>query len=212
VRKVKSEEVDLALDATDNSDGFTKVYLSMSRTMLQRHDCAVIGISHFTKGTGGKDPIERVTGSLAFGALPRIVFAAAATDETSDYDMPRIFVRAKSNIGPRGGGFGYDIDAAPLMDRPDIIATRIDWMGPIEGTARDLLDAAGPQPERKSKLSDAETFPKSIIQPGEKKLQTYIAAEAEANGMSMVTLKRAKKAAGVTSTKVRETWWWERKT
>src|SRR4030088_2799861 len=38
VRKVKSEEVDLALDATDNSDGFTKAYLSMSRTMLQRHE------------------------------------------------------------------------------------------------------------------------------------------------------------------------------
>jgi hypothetical protein len=33
-------------------------------------NCAVLGISHFTKGTGGKDPIERVTGSLAFGALP----------------------------------------------------------------------------------------------------------------------------------------------
>src|ERR1700732_1008715 len=38
VRKVKSEEVDLAFDATDNSDGFTKVYLSMSRRMLQRHE------------------------------------------------------------------------------------------------------------------------------------------------------------------------------
>jgi hypothetical protein len=74
-----------------------------------------------------------------------------------------------------------------------------------------LLDEAGPQPEKKSKLNDAEAFLKSIIQPGEKKLQTYVAAEAEANGMSMVTIKRAKKAAGVTSTKVRETWWWERK-
>src|SRR6202030_4129110 len=38
VRRVKSEEVDLALDATDNFDAFTKVYLSMSRTMLQRHE------------------------------------------------------------------------------------------------------------------------------------------------------------------------------
>jgi hypothetical protein len=43
-------------------------------------NCAVLGISHFTKGTGGKDPIERVTGSLAFGALPRIVFAAAKNE------------------------------------------------------------------------------------------------------------------------------------
>jgi putative DNA primase/helicase len=30
--------------------------------------CAVLGISHFTKGTSGREPIERVTGSLAFGA------------------------------------------------------------------------------------------------------------------------------------------------
>jgi putative DNA primase/helicase len=77
-------------------------------------NCAVLGISHFTKGTGGKDPIERVTGSLAFGALPRIVFAAAKNENG---ESPRIFVRAKSNIGPSGGGFGFDIDAAPLMER-----------------------------------------------------------------------------------------------
>ena len=38
VRQVKSEKVDLALDATDDSDGFTKVYLSMPRRMLQRHE------------------------------------------------------------------------------------------------------------------------------------------------------------------------------
>jgi putative DNA primase/helicase len=39
-------------------------------------NCAVIGITHFTKGTAGKDPVERVTGSLAFGAVARLVFAA----------------------------------------------------------------------------------------------------------------------------------------
>jgi dihydropteroate synthase len=37
--------------------------------------CAVLGISHFSKGTKGKEPLERVTGSLAFGALARIVLA-----------------------------------------------------------------------------------------------------------------------------------------
>jgi putative DNA primase/helicase len=173
-------------------------------------NCAVIGISHFTKGTGGKDPIERVTGSLAFGALPRIVFAAAKTDETAEGDMPRIFVRAKSNIGPGGGGFGYDIDAAPLMERPDITATRIAWKGPIEGTARDLLDEAGPHPEKKSKLEDAKVFLQSIIQPGEKKLEAYVEAEAKANGVSMASIRRVKKAAKIKSAKVRETWWWER--
>ena len=38
---------------------------------------AVLGISHFSKGTGGRDPTERVTGSVAFGAVARIVMVAA---------------------------------------------------------------------------------------------------------------------------------------
>jgi putative DNA primase/helicase len=126
----------------------------------QAINCAVLGISHFTKGTGGKDPIERVTGSLAFGALPRIVFAAAKTDETAEGDMPRIFVRAKSNIGPGGGGgYGYDIDAAPLLERPDITATRIVWLEPIEGSARELLDAAG----RTKSASQRKKMPKCSL-------------------------------------------------
>jgi hypothetical protein len=37
VRRVKSEEVDLALHAADDADGFAKVDLGMSRRMLQRH-------------------------------------------------------------------------------------------------------------------------------------------------------------------------------
>jgi putative DNA primase/helicase len=173
-------------------------------------NCAVIGISHFTKGTGGKDPIERVTGSLAFGALPRIVFAAAKTDETADGEMPRIFVRAKSNIGPGGGGFGYDIDAAPLMERPDIVATRIVWMDPLEGTARELLDAAGPQPG-KSKTEDAEIFLMAAIPIGDRKLQSEVEDEAKANGISPATLRRAKGPAKVESVRANGKWWWCRK-
>ena len=38
MRQVKSEEVDLALDATDDADGFTKVCLGMPRRMHQRHE------------------------------------------------------------------------------------------------------------------------------------------------------------------------------
>ena len=69
-------------------------------------DCAVYGITHFTKGTAGREPVERVTGSLAFGALTRIV--TVATKLPNDGNHPhgaRLFARAKSNIGPDGGGF-----------------------------------------------------------------------------------------------------------
>ena len=36
-------------------------------TLAQRLGCAVLGITHFSKGTNGRDPVERVTGSIAFG-------------------------------------------------------------------------------------------------------------------------------------------------
>jgi hypothetical protein len=168
--------------------------------------CAVLGISHFTKGTGGKDPVERITGSLAFGALPRIVFAASKSDEGNNQ---RIFVRAKSNIGPSGGGFGYELEAATLMERPDIIATRVVWGEPLEGTAKELLDDAEPQTEsRGSRKRDAELFLTAILQGGQKKFQAMILEEARANGISEETLKRAKKSLGVKSSQAQGKWLW----
>jgi putative DNA primase/helicase len=170
-------------------------------------NCAVLGISHFTKGTAGKDPVERVTGSLAFGALPRIVFAAAKDDNGNS---PRIFVRAKSNIGPSGGGFGFDIDAAPLMERPDIVATRVAWGDPIEGTAKELLDEAEPKSDGRSKAELAENFLKMRIQPGERYEASAIEEEAKACGIQLRTLKRAKSAAKVMSVQENKKWWWTR--
>ncbi|MFZ0508793.1 MAG: AAA family ATPase [Methylocella sp.] len=155
---------------------------------------AVLGITHFTKGTAGQDPIERVTGSLAFGALPRIVMAAAITKDPAPGDIPRVLVRAKSNIGPSGGGFGYDIDAAPLYERPDITATRIAWLDPIDGTAKELLGETEPATdgEATSKLAAAQAFLKEVLRNGERP-QREIMAEAENAGISEKTLRRAAK-------------------
>ena len=72
--------------------------------------CAVIGITHFTKGTIGKDPIDRVTGSLAFAAVAR--------------DPERMFIMVKNNLAPPCAGYGYSIIGAPLTERPDIIASQ----------------------------------------------------------------------------------------
>ena len=75
---------------------------------------ALFGISHFSKGTAGREPLERVTGSVAFGAVARVVFVAAKEqpDEESGLAPRRMFVRAKSNIGPDGGGFEYALGAS----------------------------------------------------------------------------------------------------
>jgi hypothetical protein len=64
--------------------------------------CVVLGISHFTKATAGRDPGERVTGSLAFGALARVVLAAAKVSEEDGGG--RVLARAKNKLGPDAGG------------------------------------------------------------------------------------------------------------
>ena len=40
------------------------------------HDCAVLGISHFAKSSENRAAIERVLGSIAFTAAPRVVLSA----------------------------------------------------------------------------------------------------------------------------------------
>jgi putative DNA primase/helicase len=57
--------------------------------------------------------VERVTGSIAFGALRRLIFGAAKSTD-AEGNTSRIFVRAKSNIGPEGGRFGYDVEQHEL--------------------------------------------------------------------------------------------------
>jgi putative DNA primase/helicase len=164
-------------------------------------NCAVLGITHFTKGTAGKDPVERITGSVAFGALARIVLVASKNAASNQSEAPRILVRAKSNIGPSGGGFGYDIEAATLYERPDIIATRITWHGPIEGSARELLaEAEGEQDTGGSKKERAERFLRAALAIGERP-QKEIETEAKQEGISWGTLKRASEGGDITKHK-----------
>ena len=54
--------------------------------------CALLGITHFSKGTGGRDPVERLTGSLAFGALARVVLIAAKHQGMLDVIAPFAFL------------------------------------------------------------------------------------------------------------------------
>jgi putative DNA primase/helicase len=87
----------------------------------EKLDCAVLGISHFSKGTGGKDPMERVTGSLAFAALARVVLATGKINEGGK--VKRIFCRAKSNIGLDSGGFEYDLHQKELDDHKGVFSS-----------------------------------------------------------------------------------------
>lgn len=109
---------------------------------------AVLGITHFSKGSSGRDPTERVVGSLAFGALPRLVMVAGRTGSAAHGSgQGRVLARSKANNGPDGDGFGYEIEQSELDHFPDIVASRIRWGGAVTGTAQELLSEPVPESE-----------------------------------------------------------------
>lgn len=174
--------------------------------------CALLGITHFSKGTGGRDPVERLTGSLAFGALARVVLVAAKhQEEGEDGRTVRLFCRAKSNIGPDDGGFEYDLHQAELKMHPGIFASSVLWGKPVEGAARELLataDATGDDGEGGT-LADAKRFLAELLADGPLPTKT-IKADADGAGYSWATIRRAQKALGIEPSKegMKAGWVW----
>lgn len=142
----------------------------------------LLGITHFTKGTQGRDPIERITGSLAFGAIPRVVLAAAKDNE----DGPRRLVRIGSNIGPSGGGFEYLLRQDLVIDH-DFTAQRVVWGKHLEGSPLELLENS----QEKSKKMRAIALLDELLVNGPVAVED-IRSAAVANGISWSSIERAK--------------------
>jgi len=175
---------------------------------------AVLGITHFSKGTSGKEPLDRLTGSLAFGAAPRLVFAASKKkDETGEDTGGRVFVRVKSNIGPDGGALTYTLTSTEL---PQGIATsRVTWGGKIEGNASAILaDAEQNQPDKEgtgTALDDAIECLRVILSDGKPHEAREVTLEARDAGHADRTVRRAMEKLGIRPERNGKTrkWYWQ---
>lgn len=171
---------------------------------------AVLGLSHFSKGTAGRDPVERVTGSIAFGAAARLVWGAAK--RTDEQGGKRILVRAKSNLGPDTGGFVYDLEQTELPCKRGVFGSRVLWGDVLEGTAKALLSAAETDDDEdtRSALADAREFLTELL--GVNAVPANLVwKESRAAGHSEATIRRASRDLNVEKRKVglKDGWTWE---
>jgi putative DNA primase/helicase len=166
--------------------------------LAAEYGCAVIGVTHHSKNTKGADPLERVTGSIAYGALARLVFAAAKMADGAD-GPGRIFARAKSNIGPDGGGYRYSLVETEVVTDQPIRTSRVEWGEAVDGTARDLLaEAETAGEDTADERKDAVRWLHDLLASGP------LAADevqrlAEHDGLKWRTVQRAKVKAGAVS-------------
>jgi putative DNA primase/helicase len=152
-------------------------------------ECAVLGITHFSKGGQGTDPTQRVSGSLAFTAVARVVMAASKI-KGKDGEDTRILVRTKSNIGPDGGGFNYRLEQTEAL--PGIQASRVLWGVSVDGTAQELLTDPNEEEgeESTSAIDEAKDFLRQELSGGTTPSKALQSSCKEA-GISWRTVRRA---------------------
>lgn len=161
--------------------------------LAARQRAAVLGISHLSKGTVGRDPLERITGSVAFGAVARVVMVAAK--RTAGESGPeRLLARVKSNIGPDGGGIGYALEQA---DGDGLAASVVRWGSGLQGSARELLGEIEEDPEGDEDAGhDVRDWLRDLLSAGEMMVPD-IQRAAVAAGYAWRTVHRYRKAVGV---------------
>ncbi|OYT84817.1 MAG: hypothetical protein CFE46_19375 [Burkholderiales bacterium PBB6] len=176
--------------------------------LAHRLGCAVLGITHFSKGTGGRDPVERITGSLAFAALARLVLVAAKVKREDDDEPRRVLVRAKSNIGPDDGGFAYGLERVTVA--PDVEGQRVVWMEPLEGTAREVLaEAEAEAGDDEGEAADVDGFLRGLLATGPMTARA-VKADADGAGYAWRTVQRASRRIDVEKRKdgMKGGWLW----
>jgi len=166
---------------------------------------AILGISHFKKGNTDGNLLHRVTGSIAFGALARIVMAVGRVQD-QDGNMNRILVRAKSNLGISDGGFEYSFDS--VETHPGIKATYITWRNYLEGSPQSLLSVIPEDDwERQSAVDEAKDFLLTLLKEQNLKA-TEVESESKNAGIQISALKRAKRVLKIKSTRIDGYWEW----
>lgn len=174
---------------------------------------AILGITHLTKQSKGKAPLDRVAGSFAFSAVARNVLMTTkvASEQLEDGSHGSVLVRAKSNLSSDRGGFLYETQSTTVMaEHRPIETARVFWKEALDGTAREILDWAegGDSEPASGAVGQAYTFLVNQLANGPLPAKE-VENTAASVGISAASLKRAKKAAGVSSRKTATYTLWE---
>jgi len=171
--------------------------------VAQRFGVCVLAITHLNKGTGMK-AMHRVTGSIAFTAAARVVFAVAR-DEEDPEGKRRLFVPIKNNLGNDQNGRSFGTEMVRISS--EIMAPRIVWGDEVTITADEAL--APPPDEERGAMEEACEFLTTLLADGPVAAEK-VKSEARGAGVAPITLKRAKRAVKVKAAKtgMRGGWEW----
>lgn len=173
--------------------------------LANEYKFAVLGITHFSKGSAGSTPADRIIGSQAFTALARMAWSAAKREDEGDC----ILVRAKSNNSILEGGVKYQIESETVLD--GIETTKTVWLGTIEGSARELLsEAESTENSNGTTVDMAKEFLIDLLSSVENMPSKEVQSQAKDAGFSPASIRRAQEKLNIKPFKPQgeKIWFW----
>lgn len=188
------------VDAYKESD--VRRVLSPLATLAQETGALVLLVVHLNKRTDGGAQ-QRIGGSTAWVAAPRVAFLALEDQKTKD----RFLLPVKNNLGDDRTGFQYQI-REQLIDYGDqtIKAPHVEWLAATQRSAHELLDP--PKRDRTTAVDDAKAFLEDELATGVKTV-TDLKESAKSAGISWASVQRAKKELVISSARVADHWEWQ---
>jgi hypothetical protein len=179
-------------DSHTNSD--VRALLYPLSELARERDVAIVAVTHLRKGEGSA--LHRSIGSVAFVASARAAWVVAK-DREDDTGRRRLLLSLKNNLSEERTGLAFYIARQPFT-----AAASVSWLdGEVSRTADEVL-AAGPRRGDGGKAArEAEAWLRAALAEGPV-VAAALESKAEAEGVTVATLRRAKKACGVKSRRV----------
>ncbi|MDQ3829346.1 MAG: AAA family ATPase, partial [Candidatus Tectomicrobia bacterium] len=171
----------------------TRPLLAALARLAERYSCAIVCIRHPAKpGQGEGKAIHRGLGSIDFiGAARTALFCE---QHPTDQDKA-LMAQSKSNIGRPG--------RTQMFSKSEGVFR---WCG-ISRLTAELMAGSGHGPDRYAFLG-VVCWLEGRLKPGIPEEAMKITEELQEDGYSNATIKRAKKALNITSTKGSQGWMW----
>jgi hypothetical protein len=188
------------VDSHRNSD--VRALLAPLKTLAERHGVAALCVSHLNK-TPGAPAAYRVTGSLAFTAAARAVWAVVR-----DKDNParRLLLPIKVNLAPDPTGLAFAVHSDPKTGQPVVVWER----GPVLVSAEDALTPDAPEDRPPPAVRDAADWLRELLATAPLPVGEVEKA-AKAARLSFGTVRKAMPFAGAEARKPDFTsgWLWQ---
>ncbi|HJX18738.1 MAG TPA: AAA family ATPase [Acidiferrobacterales bacterium] len=184
------------IDSHNNAE--VRGLLAPLSKVVEEYDAALVMVSHLTKGQNAK-ALMKIMGSLAFVAAARAAYVVCR-DPDDESGARRLFLPVKNNLAPDTEGLAFKVEGVTLGN--GITTSRIMWESDAVTTTADEAMAPRAEGERAPKQREAEEWLRRQLAGGAM-LQAKIEEEAAKAGLSMSTVRIARKKLNVHSTKAK---------